>query len=70
MMNLNIENFTTLPYSSKSDNNFTAPVNVIGGDLDFKNTSINLGIRYIKNDEFIPYASYSQGFFLVQLYLV
>ncbi|MDO6745289.1 TonB-dependent receptor [Tenacibaculum soleae] len=66
-MNLNIENFTTLPYSSKSDNNFTAPVNVIGGDLDFKNTSINLGIRYIKNDEFIPYASYSQGFSLPDL---
>lgn len=66
-MNLNIENFTTLPYSSKSDNNFTAPVNVIGGGLDFKNTSINLGIRYIKNDEFIPYASYSQGFSLPDL---
>lgn len=66
-MNLNIENFTTLPYSSKSDNNFTAPVNVIGGNLDFKNTSINLGIRYIKNDEFIPYASYSQGFSLPDL---
>lgn len=66
-MNLKIEDFTTLPYSSKSDNNFTDPVNVIGGDLDFKNTAINLGLRYIKNDEFIPYASYSQGFSLPDL---
>ncbi|PKH49372.1 TonB-dependent receptor [Tenacibaculum sp. Bg11-29] len=66
-MNLKIEDFTTLPYSSKSDNNFTDPINVIGGSLDFKNTSINLGLRYIKNDEFIPYVSYSQGFSLPDL---
>ncbi|MCT4699855.1 TonB-dependent receptor [Tenacibaculum haliotis] len=66
-MNLKIKNFTTLPYSSLSDGNFTAPIDVIGGDLDFKNTSINLGLRYIKNDEFIPYISYSQGFSLPDL---
>ena len=66
-MKLNIENFTTLPYSSKADGNFTAPVDVTGGKLDFKSTSINLGLRYIKNDEFIPYVSYSQGFSLPDL---
>ncbi|MBE7684563.1 TonB-dependent receptor [Tenacibaculum piscium] len=66
-MKLSIKDFTTLPYSSKFDGNFTNPVNVIGGDLDFKNTAINIGIRYIKNDEFIPYASYSQGFSLPDL---
>lgn len=67
VMSLDIENFTTLPYSSKSDGNFTDPVDVIGGNLKFKNTSINLGFRYVKNDEFIPYVSYSQGFSLPDL---
>lgn len=66
-MNLKIEDFTSLPYDSKSNGNFTDPVNVTGDDLKFNNTSFNFGIRYIENDKFIPYVNYSQGFSLPDL---
>ncbi|MRT91582.1 TonB-dependent receptor [Ancylomarina sp. 16SWW S1-10-2] len=66
-MNLKIKDFTSLPYDSKSDGNFTDPVNVTGDDLKFNNTSFNFGIRYIENDKFIPYVNYSQGFSLPDL---
>lgn len=63
-MSISIHDFSTLPVSPKRDGNFPAPIAVTGGKLEFKNTSVNVGIRYIKHDKFIPYASFSQGFSL------
>lgn len=66
-MELKIEDYTTLPYDAKGNGNFTNPIDVKGADLKFNNSSFNLGVRYIKNNEFIPYVSYSQGFSLPDL---
>lgn len=66
-MSLNIVDYATLPRSPKQDGNFTTSIDVKGGKLDFKSTSFNIGVRYIKNDEFIPYINYSQGFSLPDL---
>ncbi|WP_234418204.1 TonB-dependent receptor [Aquimarina aquimarini] len=63
-MRIVIDDFSTLPYSPRRDGNFRESADVSGGDLSFRNTSINAGIRYIKNNEFIPYFSFSQGFSL------
>ncbi|MDO5970718.1 TonB-dependent receptor [Flavivirga aquimarina] len=63
-MSVTIKDFSTLPVSPTRDDNFTNPIDIEGGELEFSNTSLNVGIRYIKNDEFIPYASFSQGFTL------
>ncbi|MDD7887569.1 TonB-dependent receptor [Flavivirga sp. 57AJ16] len=63
-MKATIEDFSTLPVSPTRDDNFTDPINVTGGDIKFSNTSANIGIRYIKHDEFIPYINFSQGFSL------
>lgn len=66
-MQMNIEDYSTLPYSPKADGNFTSSVNVKGGKLKFNNVAYNFGIRYIKNNEFTPYISYSQGFSIADL---
>lgn len=66
-MLLNIADYNTLPYSPKADGNFTASVAVKGGELNFNNLAYNLGIRYRKHDEFMPYVSYSQGFSIADL---
>ena len=63
-MNLEVVDFDSLPYSPKGDGNFNPSVAVEGGELKFKNTAFNIGFRYIENDVFIPYVSYSQGFSL------
>jgi len=63
-MNLEVVDFDSLPYSPKGDGNFNPSVAVEGGSLKFKNTAFNIGFRYIENDVFIPYVSYSQGFSL------
>ncbi|PCH72382.1 MAG: TonB-dependent receptor [Flavobacteriaceae bacterium] len=63
-MNLEVVDFNSLPYSPKGDGNFNPSVAVEGGTLKFKNTAFNIGFRYIENDAFIPYVSYSQGFSL------
>nr|MBD3620607.1 TonB-dependent receptor [Sunxiuqinia sp.] len=66
-MQMNIDDYNTLPYSPKADGNFTTSLPVQGGELNFTNIAYNLGIRYIKHDEFIPYLSYSQGFSIADL---
>lgn len=66
-MLLDIVDYNTLPYSTKADDNFTSSVAVKGGKLKFNNLAYNLGIRYIKHDEFTPYVSYSQGFSIADL---
>ena len=66
-MKLKVKDYTTLPYSARRDGNFTKPIDVKGADLKFDNSSFNFGIRYIKNNQFIPYLSYSQGFSLSDL---
>lgn len=66
-MKLSIKDYATLPYSPRGNDVFTESKNVTGGDLTFNNTSFNIGVRYIKNDEFTPYVSYSQGFSLPDL---
>ena len=63
-MNLEVVDFDSLPYAPKGDGNFNPSVAVEGGTLKFKNTAFNIGFRYIENDAFIPYVSYSQGFSL------
>ncbi|MDO6518602.1 TonB-dependent receptor [Zobellia uliginosa] len=63
-MKATIEDFSTLPVSPTRDDNFIDPINVTGGDIKFSNTSANIGVRYIKHDEFIPYVNFSQGFSL------
>ncbi|MEP5338345.1 MAG: TonB-dependent receptor [Algibacter sp.] len=63
-MNLSIDDFSTLPYDGSNSGTFNPSVAITGDDLKFKSTSVNIGIRYIKNDPFIPYVSYSQGFSL------
>lgn len=66
-MQMNIDDYSTLPYSPKADGNFTSSVDVNGGKLTFSNLAWNFGIRYIKYDEFTPYLSYSQGFSIADL---
>ena len=66
-MQMNIEDYSTLPYSPKADGNFTSSVTVNGGKLKFNNIAYNFGIRYIKHNEFTPYLSYSQGFSIADL---
>ncbi len=64
VMSLSVRDYNTLPYSVKSDGIFSKPIAVKGGSIKFNNASFNVGIRYIKHPEFIPYLSYSQGFSL------
>ena len=66
-MNIDIADYSTLPYSPKSDGNFSSSVFVTGGKLKFNNASYNLGARYIAIKEFTPYISYSQGFSVADL---
>jgi iron complex outermembrane receptor protein len=66
-INMDIVDYSTLPYSGKGDGNFTPAVNVQGGKLNFNNLAFNFGIRYIEHQEFIPYVSYSQGFSIADL---
>ena len=69
-MKLNIDDYSTLPYSPKADGNFTSSIAVKGGKLKFNNIAYNFGIRYIRHDEFIPYISYSQGFSIADLGII
>lgn len=66
-INMDIADYSTLPYSGKSDGNFSPSVNVQGGELEFNNLAFNFGVRYIEHQEFIPYVSYSQGFSIADL---
>ncbi|WP_440120970.1 TonB-dependent receptor [Tenacibaculum sp. Ill] len=66
-MNLTIDDYNTLPYSPLGDGNFNPSVAVEGGRLGFDNLAFNVGVRYIKHQEFIPYVSYSQGFSIADL---
>jgi len=66
-MNVNIDDYNTLPYSPLGDGNFNPSVGVEGGKIGFDNLALNLGLRYIKHQEFIPYVSYSQGFSIADL---
>lgn len=66
-MNLDIEDYNTLPYSPLGDGNFNPSVAVEGGKIGFDNLAFNVGLRYIKHQEFIPYVSYSQGFSIADL---
>lgn len=66
-MKMDIVDYNTLPYSPKSDGNFNPSVFVKGGTLNFNNLAFNIGARYIANQEFIPYVSYSQGFSIADL---
>ena len=63
-MNVTIKDFSTLPVSPKRDGNFTPSIPVMGGKIEFTNTSLNIGVRYVKHNEFIPYVGYSEGFSL------
>jgi len=66
-MQMNIDDYQTLPYSPKEDGNFNPSVAVEGGKLRFNNIAYNFGVRFIQHDEFIPYVSYSQGFSVADL---
>jgi len=66
-MNLNVDDYNTLPYSPLGDGNYNPSVAVEGGKIDFSNLAFNLGLRYIEHQEFIPYISYSQGFSIADL---
>ena len=66
-MNLDIDDYNTLPYSPLGDGNYNPSVAVEGGKINFNNLAFNAGIRYIKHQEFIPYVSYSQGFSIADL---
>ncbi|MHB1107118.1 MAG: TonB-dependent receptor [Lutibacter sp.] len=66
-MKMDIVDYNTLPYSPKSDGNFNPSISVKGGTLNFNNLAFNIGARYIANQEFIPYISYSQGFSIADL---
>ncbi|RTE55318.1 TonB-dependent receptor [Arenibacter aquaticus] len=66
-MNMDIVDYNTLPYSAKSDGNFSPSVAVEGGKLNFNNFAFNVGLRYIEHQEFAPYVSYSQGFSIADL---
>src|SRR5690606_4037188 len=66
-MNLEIDNYNTLPYSPLGDGNFNPSTAVQGGKIGFDNLAFNVGVRYIKHQEFIPYVSYSQGFSIADL---
>ncbi|ETN96233.1 TonB-dependent receptor [Zhouia amylolytica] len=66
-MNLDIDDYNTLPYSPLGDGNYNPSVAVEGGKINFNNLAFNAGIRYIRHQEFIPYVSYSQGFSIADL---
>ncbi|MFZ4860851.1 TonB-dependent receptor [Sphingobacterium sp. Mn56C] len=63
-MRLSLNDYNTLPYSAQGNGQFSESVAVHGGALNFKNASFNVGVRYNKHNEFVPYLSYSQGFSL------
>jgi iron complex outermembrane receptor protein len=66
-INLNIADFNTLPYSPLGDGNYNPSLFIKGGKIGFNNLALNLGLRYIEHQEFIPYISYSQGFSIADL---
>ena len=66
-MRIGIDDYNTLPYSPRQDGVFNPSVAVKGGVLEFDNTAFNIGVRYIRNNAFIPYISYSQGFSIADL---
>lgn len=66
-MNLEIDNYNTLPYSPLGDGNFNPSTAVQGGKIGFDNLAFNVGLRFIKHQEFIPYISYSQGFSIADM---
>ncbi|MFV0248497.1 MAG: TonB-dependent receptor, partial [Tenacibaculum sp.] len=65
-MRILVNDYTTLS-TLLGDGTYSESVGIAGGKLKFTNISTNVGIRYTKHDEFIPFVSYSQGFSLPDL---
>ncbi len=63
-MNIQVDDYSTLPYSLKGDSNFNPSVDVTGGELDYESVTFNAGVRYIHDHCFSPFFSFSQGFVL------
>ena len=57
---IKVDDYNTLRLCSSPDT-CSVPVAVKGGDVSFKSTTYNLGLRYNYSDEFSPFISFSQG---------
>ena len=63
-IDIDVDDYRTLMICRDS---CSVPVDVKGGDLDYRATTYNLGLRYSANDSFSPFISYSEGFDIADL---
>lgn len=59
-IDLQVDDYDTLKLCRDADT-CSVPMAVTGGDLNYKATTYNLGLRYIGNELFSPFLNYSQG---------
>lgn len=58
---IQVDDFSTLRLC-RSATQCSVPFDVKGGDLDYRSTTYNIGLRYTANDLFNPFIAYSEGF--------
>ncbi|WP_444995320.1 TonB-dependent receptor [Aliikangiella sp. IMCC44359] len=59
-IDLSVDDYATLRLC-RDANTCSEPVNVTGGELNYRATTYNLGLRYNYAESFSPFFSYSQG---------
>ena len=61
-INIEVDDYATLPSRNTTTGAVTPSMNVKGGDLKYNAVVSNVGLRYNLSDYFSPYVSFSQGF--------
>jgi iron complex outermembrane receptor protein len=61
-VNIDVENYATLPTKNTATGIVTPSMNVKGGNLEYNALVSNVGLRYNLSKYFSPYVSFSQGF--------
>ncbi|TKB48880.1 TonB-dependent receptor [Ferrimonas sediminicola] len=59
-IDLDVDDYQTLKLCRSADQ-CSVPMNVTGGKLEYRATTYNLGLRYLGDERFSPFANYSQG---------
>jgi len=61
-ISVSVDDYNTLRLCKNAAQDIcSVPMAVKGGDLDYKATTYNFGLRYIGNELFSPFVNYSQG---------
>jgi len=69
-VNIDVENYATLPTKNTATGIVTPSMNVKGGNLEYNALVSNVGLRYNLSKYFSPYVSFSQGFSVSDIGLV